>query len=72
MSEALAKQGGENIVEIELKTKLDTITHTIIVTGSSKRQLRKMADSIVAAVKNCCIIYIYSYDYSIMFLNGIA
>lgn len=47
---ALTKMGGENIVEIKLVDKIDTITHCVIATGNSRRHLRKMADIVVEAV----------------------
>jgi ribosomal silencing factor RsfS len=47
---ALAKLGGINPVVIELTDKIDTITHAVIVTGNSRRHIRKMSDCIVTAV----------------------
>ena len=49
---ALSRQGGEDIKKIILPKKLDTISEIVIVTGNSKRHLKKMAQSIVSAVIN--------------------
>lgn len=47
---ALEKHGATNIVEIRLKEKIDTIGDVVIATGASRRHLKKMAETIVAAV----------------------
>ena len=53
--DALKKLGGENVVEIEMVDKIDTITHCVITTGNSRRHLRKMAEAIVSAVIILCV-----------------
>jgi ribosomal silencing factor RsfS len=47
---ALEKHGATNIVEIRLKEKIDTIGDVVIASGASRRHLKKMAETIVAAV----------------------
>ncbi len=49
---ALQKQGGQDVIHIKLKHKLDTITDVVIASASSRRLLRKMADTIVTAVSH--------------------
>ena len=52
ISEALEKQGGENIKVLVLLEKLDnSITEFLIVSGRSTSHLKKMAQSIVTAVR---------------------
>lgn len=50
ITEACKKMGGEDIVKIDFEKPLDTMDWFIIVTGSSSRHLKKMADMIVKAV----------------------
>lgn len=64
ISDAMKKLGGTDIKEIKLLRKLDTITHCIIVSGSSRRQLRKMADVLVKAVsqQKFCVYFLFVLD----------
>lgn len=48
---ALTKLGGEDVVVVKLLDKLDTISEMVIATGRSLRQIRKMADVVVRALK---------------------
>ena len=50
ISEALQRQGGGDVRTIVLKKRLDTIDSFVIVSGTSVKHLKKMADSIVTAV----------------------
>ena len=56
--DAVKKLGGENVVIIELIDKIDTITHSVIATGHSRRHLRKMADVVVTAVRSICTFHV--------------
>jgi len=51
IKKALVSLGGEDVVCITLSEKLDTITDMIIATGKSTRQIKKMSDVIVQALK---------------------
>ena len=66
ISEALIRQGAENVVTLVLPTKLDTITEFLIVSGRSTKHLKSMADTVVTAVKLdhhfhvlCFIVFIF-------------
>lgn len=48
---ALERLGGEDVAVIALPEKLDTIAEFVLVSGRSGRQIRKMADAIVQAVR---------------------
>lgn len=52
IEKALELQGGKNIVSMDIKGNLDTIKQFVIVTGRSSRHMRKMADTIVSALKS--------------------
>lgn len=56
---ALEKQGGERVVVLNLPEGMDNIRKYVVVSGRSTKHLRKMADSIVAAV---CIDTYYTYS----------
>ena len=51
IQEALVRLGGEDVVVVPLLEKLDTITELVIVTGRSVRQIQKMANVVVHALK---------------------
>ena len=51
IQEALVRLGGEEVVVVPLLEKLDTITELVIVTGRSVRQIQKMANVVVHALK---------------------
>ena len=51
ITEVLERQGAENIKVVDLKENLDSISQFIIASGRSSRQLQKMAQPIVYAVK---------------------
>ena len=48
---ALERLGGEDVTVIALPEKLDTIAEFVLVSGRSGRQIRKMADALVQAVR---------------------
>ena len=50
IKEALVKQGGEDVTVVAVKGRLDTIKEFVVASGRTSRHLRKMAESIVAAV----------------------
>lgn len=50
--DALIKVGGENVVVVPLREKIDTISELVLVSGRSARQIRKMATMIVQALKS--------------------
>jgi ribosomal silencing factor RsfS len=47
---ALERLGGIDIKSITLPQRLDTINEVVVVSGTSLRHLKKMADAIVSAV----------------------
>jgi ribosome-associated protein len=49
---ALEKMGGIDVKSVPLTRKFDNIKEMIIVTGSSTRHIKKMADAIVQALKS--------------------
>lgn len=57
--DSLESQGAENVIILPLKEHIETITHFVIGTGRSHRQIRKMTESIVMAVSvtNCCLLF---------------
>ena len=50
IKEALIAQGGENVVIVQMREQIESMTHLVIASGRSTRHLRKMSDSIVQAV----------------------
>ena len=51
IKDALIRLGGEDVVVVPLLEKLDTITELVIASGRSMRQIRKMSDVVVRALK---------------------
>ena len=51
IKDALVRLGGEDVVVVHLTDKLDTISDMVIATGRSIRQIRKMAEVVVRALK---------------------
>ena len=49
---ALESLGGEDIKQVTVNGKLDTITELVVVTGRSSRHMRMMGDALVAAVSS--------------------
>lgn len=50
--DALERQGGEDVLVMAVKGRLDTIKEFVVASGRTPRHLRKMADSIVSALKS--------------------
>ena len=50
--DALVRMGGEDVMVVKLLEKLDTISELVIVTGRSIRQIRKLANMVVHALKS--------------------
>ena len=48
--QSLESQGAEEVVIVELKDKIDTISAMVIASGRSHRHIRKMSETIVIAV----------------------
>ena len=49
--QALENQGGEDVRVVPVRGRLDTIAELVVASGRSSRHLRKMAESIVSAVR---------------------
>lgn len=50
IKEALIAQGGEDVVVVQMREPIESLTHLVIASGRSTRHLRKMSDSVVQAV----------------------
>mgnify|MGYP000126717177 CR=1 FL=1 len=48
---ALKKSGAEDVVRLPLDPPLDTVTHFVVASGTSRLHLRRMGDSLVRALK---------------------
>jgi ribosomal silencing factor RsfS len=52
IKEALIAQGGIDVVVVEMREPIESMTHLILASGRSTRHLRKMSDTIVQAVSS--------------------
>jgi ribosomal silencing factor RsfS len=50
IKEALIAQGGIDVVVVEMREPIETLTHLVVASGRSTKHIRKMSDSIVQAV----------------------
>lgn len=44
-------QGGIDVVIVEMREPIETLTHLVVTSGRSTKHIRKMSDSIVQAVR---------------------
>lgn len=66
VKESLESQGAENVLIIPLKEHIETISNFVIATGKSHRQIRKMTESIVMAVRIVSFkVYLLKYKWAV-------